>query len=608
MLQTEYAYKDATLDSEARIEDLLRQMTLAEKVGQMTQPEKNSVPPEDVTKYALGSVLSGGGGHPTNNTPEEWAKMVSTFQEAALQTRLGIPLIYGVDAVHGHNNMHGAVIFPHNIGLGATRDADLVQRLGYITAKEVMATHIHWNFAPAVPVPQDIRWGRTYEGYGDQTELVTELGTAYTRGMQNGADDSLELDHPHTILASVKHFVGDGGAQWNTISYYPWLPHMWNNPSDRWSIDQGVTAGDETNLRQMHLPPYIAAIEAGALNIMASYTSWDGIKMHGHEYLLTDVLKEELGFEGFVVSDFMAINQLDEDYYTCVVESINAGMDMIMVPHDYKLFIKTLTQAVENKDVPEERVNDAVRRILRAKFALGMFERPFAPASLLDDIGCDAHRAVAREAVRKSAVLLKNESETLPISQETHRILVAGVGADEIGMQCGGWTIDWQGKRGAITPGTTILEGIQAARGEETAVAYNPSGTFAAGAKADIGIVVVGETPYSEGEGDRADLSLSADDVAVIENVRPLVDKLVVVMLSGRPLIITDHIDQWDAFVAAWLPGSEGDGVADVLFGKYPFTGRLSFTWPKHMGQIPRSAITDSDPPLFSFGDGLTTM
>lgn len=603
MLQTEYVYKDATLDREARIDDLLRRMTLAEKVGQMTQPEKNSVPLEDVTTYGLGSVLSGGGGHPTKNTPEEWVKMVSGFHHAALETRLGIPLLYGVDAVHGHNNMHGAVIFPHNIGLGATRDADLVQRVAAITAKEVMATHIQWNFAPAVPVPQDIRWGRTYEGFGDNTELVTELGAAYTRGLQNGADGRLGLDHPHTVLASIKHFVGDGGAQWDTISTYPWLPHMWNSPTDRWSIDQGVTAGDEANLRAMHLPPYAAAVEAGALNVMASYTSWDGVKMHEHKYLLTDVLKGELGFAGFVVSDFMAINQLEESYYNCVVRSINAGMDMIMVPHDYKLFIKTLTETVVNGDVPEARVDDAVRRILRAKFALGLFERPFAPDSLLDEVGCEAHREVAREAVRKSAVLLKNENDTLPISEETHRILVAGAGADEIGMQCGGWSIDWQGKRGAITPGATMWEGVQEAAGEETAVAYSATGTFVGTPKAEIGIVVVGEEPYAEGEGDRADLSLSAEDIAVLERVRPLVEKLVVVLLSGRPLIVTDHIDQWDAFVAAWLPGSEANAIADVLFGEYPFTGKLSFRWPRRMEQIPLGS--GDGEPLFPSGFGL---
>lgn len=594
--------QDKQLATDDRIADLLARMTLREKIGQMTQPEKNSISPEDVTTYAIGSVLSGGGGNPTPNTAQDWAAMVAAFQAAALRSRLGIPLIYGVDAVHGHNNVHGAVIFPHNIGLGATRDADLVERIAQMTAKEILATNVHWDFAPAVSVPQDIRWGRTYEGYSEDTVLVTELGAAYVRGLQQ--DD---LSHPQAVLASVKHFVGDGGAKWGTTRQFEWIPYMWQAADDRWSIDQGTTAVNEHILRTVHLAPYAAAIEAGALNIMVSYTSWGGIKMHGHHYLLTEVLKEEMGFPGFLVSDWMAINQLSEDYYTCVVESINAGLDMVMVPFDYKLFINTLARAVENGDVAEERIDDAVRRILRAKLALDLFERPFPAAAFLPDFGSDTHRAVAREAVQKSAVLLKNDGQTLPIPADTHRILVAGAGAEDIGMQCGGWSIEWQGGRGVITPGATILDGIKAVVGPETAVAYNPTGTFAAGAKAEVGIVVVGETPYTEGEGDRADLSLSAEDMAVIAQVRPLVEKLVVVMLSGRPLIITDHLDQWDAFVAAWLPGSEGDGIADLLFGQHPFTGRLSYAWPRHMGQVPRSAMTEDEHPLFPFGFGLTT-
>lgn len=590
------------ISTEAQIDALMEQMTLGEKIGQMTQPEKNSIPPQDVTTYAIGSVLSGGGGNPKPNTAQDWAAMVATFQEAALQSRLGIPLLYGVDAVHGHNNVHGAVIFPHNIGLGATRDPDLVQRIAQITAKEVLATNVHWDFAPAVSVPQDIRWGRAYEGYSEDTELVTELGVAYVRGLQQ--DD---LSHPQAVLASVKHFVGDGGAKWGTTRRFEWLPFMWQAPDERWSIDQGTTAVNEHTLRTIHLAPYYAAIEAGALNIMVSYTSWGGTKMHGHYYLLTEVLKEEMGFAGFLVSDWMAISQLSEDYYTCVVESINAGLDMVMVPFDYKLFINTLTQAVENGDVAEARIDDAVRRILRAKFALNLFERPFPSPTFLPDFGSAAHRAVAREAVQKSAVLLKNDGHTLPIPADTHRILVAGTGAEDIGMQCGGWSIEWQGGRGAITPGATLLDGVKALAGPETAVAYNPSSIFAAGARAEVGIVVVGEAPYTEGEGDRAELSLSAEDVAALEKMRPLVDKLVVVLLSGRPLIVTDHLDQWDAFVAAWLPGSEGDGLADLLFGEAPFSGRLSYAWPRHMGQVPRSAMTEDEDPLFPFGFGLNT-
>ncbi len=586
----------------AWVEDLLGQMTLAEKAGQMTQIEKNSITPEDVAAYGIGSVLSGGGGNPAPNTPAAWAAMVRAFQEGALASRLGIPLLYGVDAIHGHNNLKGAVIFPHNIGLGAAGDEALVERIGQVTAQELCATHVRWTFAPTVAVARDIRWGRTCESYGEDPGLVSRLGCALIRGLQRGAAprDGQAL----AVLPSVKHFVADGGTTWGSTRGYTWL-NWWpfDNPDSQWVIDQGDAEIDEATLRAIHLPPYRAAIEAGALNVMVSYSSWQGIKMHAHRYLVTDVLKGELGFQGFVVSDYLALNQLSADYEQCVVMAVNAGLDMIMVPFDYKCFIRTLVGAVEKGLVPLERVDDAVRRILAVKLALGLFEQPFGDEALLEQVGCAAHRAVAREAVRKSLVLLRNEQGCLPLEKTTSVIHVAGEGADDLGMQCGGWTIEWMGGRGAITSGTTILQAIRQAVAPATDVQYSPAGDFGPGAQAPVGIVVVGEAPYAEGAGDRPDLGLSPQDKALVTRMRAGCERLVMVVLSGRPLIIDDVLDDCDAVVAAWLPGTEGQGVADVLFGDYRFSGRLSFAWPRSMGQVPRAALEASeDGPLYPRG------
>jgi beta-glucosidase len=587
----------ADSDVQRRVEDLLAQMTLAEKVGQMTQVEKNSIRPDDIADLTIGSILSGGGGYPSGNTPERWAEMVDGYQEYALKTRLGIPLIYGVDAVHGHNNVKGATIFPHNIGLGATRDPELIERVGRVTAEEMVATGIYWNFGPVVAVPHDIRWGRTYEGFSEDTEIVSLLSSAYIRGLQD-VDGVTDLGAPTTVLATPKHFVGDGGTAWGTSNTVV-MDH-------RYMLDQGVMEVDEATLRAVYLPPYVEAIENGAMCVMVSFSSWQDTKMHAHKYLLTDVLKGELGFQGFVVSDWGGIDQIPGNYYSDVVTSINAGIDMVMVPYDYVEFIDTLTQAVENGDVPMARIDDAVRRILAVKFQLGLFERPFSDAALLPLVGSAEHREVAREAVRESLVLLKNEGDTLPLTKDPAVIFVAGSGANDVGMQCGGWTIEWQGALGSITPGTTVLQAIEDTVAAGTVVRYNQGGDFAQNEdynRADVGIVVVGETPYAEGVGDDFDLSLSEGDVEAIERVRQVADEVVLIVISGRPLIITEQLDNCDAVVAAWLPGSEGQGVADVLFGDYPFTGKLSYTWPRSMEQVPLG----SGEPLFPFGYGLAT-
>ena len=590
-----------------RVEALLAQMTLAEKIGQMTQVEKNSITPKDVTRYFIGSVLSGGGGSPPRNTPEDWLAMVSGFQEAALSTRLGIPLLYGVDAVHGTAAVVDATVFPHNVGLGAADDPDLMRRIGAATAAEMAATGIRWNFGPVVAVPQDIRWGRTYEGYGENTELVSRLAVPYIEGLQEDASGQ-RFGSPATVLATAKHFLADGGTAFGSSTTEIIKPYL---------LDQGDAQIDEATLRRVHLPPYQAAVDTGVGSVMASFSSWNGVKMHGNRDLLTGVLRDELGFEGFLVSDWQGIDQLPGDYYSDVVTAINAGIDMVMVPYGYKLFIDTLTQAVETGDVSQARIDEAVRRILRVKAELGLFDHdPLEPGAPIETVGSLDHRELAREAVRKSVVLLKNERETLPLVHATPLIYVGGEGADDIGIQIGGWSTEWQGAAGDITAGTTILGGIKEVSAPDALVLYDAAGRFdsytnATGGQliADVGVAVVAERPYAEGVGDSADLALPAADLAMVQRLRDSSNRLVLVVLAGRPVDITDLLPLADAVVVAWLPGTEGQGVADVLFGRYPFTGKLPYTWPRSADQLPFdfSALPADGPdaPLFPAGFGL---
>lgn len=590
-------YLDPSLDVETRIDDLLARMTLEEKLGQMTLVENNSITAESITRFKIGAILSGGGGYPTPNTPEAWADMVDGFQEAAMSTRLGIPLIYGVDAIHGHNNLYGATIFPHNVGLGAANNPDLTRQIAEITAREMIATGIYWNYAPVMAIPQDIRWGRTYEGFSEDPALVDSLSNAYMLGLQGMSGSSI------SVLATPKHYVSDGSTTWGT--------------SDRGNIDRGDSRIDEATLRARDLPPYITAIENGAMSIMLSYSSWNGVPMHANDYLVNEVLKSELGFEGFVVSDWGAIDLIADDYYDAVVMAINAGVDMNMVPQNYPLYIETLNSAIENGDITLTRIDDAVRRILRAKFAMGLFEQPFSNPAMLATIGSGAHRAVARQAVSESLVLLRNENQALPIWKDADVIFVAGQGGDDIGLQSGGWTIEWGGGMGNITPGTTILEGIEATVSPDTEVYFNAIGSFnrvldASGdpVVADVGIVVIAEFPYSEWEGDNAFLSIDPGDVAIIDRMRERSEKLIVILLSGRPMIISEFLFTSDAFIAAWLPGTEGQGIADVLFGDKPFTGHLPYTWPRTIEQIPFDfddlPEAGCSAPLFPLSYGLT--
>jgi beta-glucosidase len=580
----------------------MARMTLLERIGQMTQVDVNSLLKGAVREFGIGSVLSGGGGNPIPNNPGAWAEMVRRVQAEALESRLGIPLLYGVDAVHGHSNLRGATIFPHNVGLGATRDADLVERIGRVTASELLATNVHWTFAPAVSVPQDIRWGRTYEGFSEDSELVSSLGAAFIRGLNGEAGAGNGDRRP--VLSSPKHFVGDGGTAWGSTPRYEWIQDRWRSDvAGRWQLDQGDLRSDAAALRSVHLLPYAAAIAAGALSIMVSYSSWNGLKLHSHRYLLTDVLKGELAFGGFLVSDWLGVSQLDPDFERAVGLSINAGLDMVMVPFEYERFIRAVETGVETGVIPVSRIDDACRRILQVKAALGLFDHPFGDEGLLPLVGSEPHRAVAREAVSKSQVLLKNEGAALPLSVGVPRLLIAGVAADDIGLQCGGWTIEWQGARGAITLGNTLLQGITETVESGTSIIYRPEGDFE-GDHGDVGIVVLSEPPYCEGEGDSDDLSLSADEVDLVRRVRRHCNLLILVIYSGRPRIIGDVLDLSDAIVASWLPGTEARGIADVLFGKQPFTGRLPYAWPANMDHV----ISPNESwPLFPISYGLTT-
>jgi beta-glucosidase len=576
-----------------RVNALLAKMTLDEKVGQMTQPDQDYLKSEaDVAKYYLGSLLSGGDSDPKEgNSLEAWTNLIDRYQKLALETRLEIPLLYGVDAVHGHNNILGAVVFPHNIGLGATHNPALIEKIERITALEVRATGINWGFAPCVTVPRDIRWGRTYEGYAEEPAGVEELGAAAVRGLQ-GAD----LADPLSVLGCAKHYVGDGGTAYGSSTIGPHL------------LDQGDTRLDEKTLRQIHLRGYIATIRAGVGSIMPSYSSWNGLKCSGSKRLLTEILKEELGFQGFLISDFGAIDALPGDYKHKIAMSINAGMDMVMVPKRYQEFIARLKEAAQDGTVPMARIDDAVRRILRVKIAMGLMDQNhgrLADRQLWKQFGSAEHRAVARDAVRQSLVLLKNEHGALPLAQSAKRIHVGGKSADDLGNQCGGWTISWQGQSGNATPGgTTILQAIKKSASKETKVTFDVDGKGAAGA--DVGVVVIGEKPYAETAGDRSDLSLAPEDVAAVDNMKAAGIPVVVILLSGRPMILDKVIGKADAFVAAWLPGTEGDGVADVLFGAYKPTGKLSFSWPRSMAQV---AVHRGDPnyqPLYPYGYGLS--
>jgi len=568
--------------------DCLSRMTLDEKIGQMTQANKNALTtPSDITTYTLGSLLSGGGEGPNGagGTATEWANMYDSFQGYALQTRLKIPLIYGVDAVHGHNNVYGSVIFPHHIGMGATRDTALIQQADQVTRDEVLGTGIDWVFAPCLCVPRDDRWGRTYEGYGEDPTLASSMGVASIKGFQGTGLG------PSTVMATAKHYIADGGTAFGT-------------GDSGYLIDQGDAQITESELRTIHLPPYQAAVQNGVGSVMISYSSWNGVKDHGNQYLITTVLKGELGFQGIVISDWAGIDQLPGDYASDVRTAINAGIDMVMVPSNYKTFISTLRTEVTAGRIPMSRIDDDVTRILNAKFALGLFSQPLTDRSYTAQMGSPAHRAVARQAVRESLVLLKNDG-VLPLSKTgPYKLVVGGSHIDNLGNQMGGWSISWQGASGNTTLGTTFLQAIHAAVGPS--VTIQNVGTRTKGSySGDVGIVAIGETPYAEGKGDSSTLAVSGANAAQVTDICSRVTRCVVVLFSGRPLIINSQLNQANAFVAAWLPGTEGAGLTDVFFGDFGFVGKLPVTWPNAVTQEPINA-GDGKNGLFPFGYGIT--
>nr|GMD69616.1 lysosomal beta glucosidase-like [Ipomoea batatas] len=595
-------YKDPTRPISARIRDLIGRMSLEEKIGQMAQLDRDGLTPEVMRDYSIGSVLSGGGSVPREKaTAAEWMEMVNRFQNGSLSSRLGIPMIYGIDAVHGNNNVYKATIFPHNIGLGATRDPQLVKRIGAATALETRATGITYAFAPCIAVCRDPRWGRCYESYSEDPEVVKEM-TEIILGLQGDVPQDYPKGFPYVggnkVAACAKHFVGDGGTTYG--------------------VDESNTVIDWDGLLSIHMPAYYPSILKGVSTVMVSYSSWNGKKMHANRALVTDFLKGTLDFKGFVISDWQGIDRItvpDHANYTySVLAGVGAGIDMIMVPYNYIEFIYTLTYLVKNKFIPMSRIDDAVTRILRVKFALGLFENPLADLSMADQLGSQAHRDLAREAVRKSLVLLKNggknsDDETLlPLPKKATRILVAGSHADNLGYQCGGWTITWQGLSGNSTIGTTILKAISDTVDPTTEVVYNenPDSDFINSNNFAYAIVVVGEHPYAEYDGDNMDLTIPEPGPATITTVCENI-KCVVVLISGRPLVLEPYLPKMDALVAAWLPGSEGQGVADVLFGDYEFTGKLPRTWFKTVDQLPMNMGDSHYDPLFPFGFGLTT-
>lgn len=578
----------------AKAEAKLAQLSLAEKAGQMVQAERNQITPEEVKQYNVGSILSGGGSYPSGNTPQSWVNMYNTFQTAALQSSSGIPIIYGVDAVHGHGNVQGATIFPHNIGLGAANNSDLMYEIAKATSEEIKATGLDWNFAPAVSVVQDIRWGRTYESFGECPDLQVSLVEQYIKGLQDNG-----------IAATAKHFIGDGGTEWNANNYRnsDWA---FKNPY-AFMMDQGNVTISMEQLRKIHLPGYIEAINAGVDTIMVSYSSYHGKKMHSHE-LIETLLKGELGFQGIVISDYDGIQQLPGSYHEQVITAVNAGIDMLMEPSRWKDAINAIIDGFNNGKISEERINDAVKRILIVKYKLGLFDEPIKTLNT-DNFNSEAHKELARTAARESLVLLKNEGSILPLKKSTN-ILLLGPGADNVALQNGGWTIEWQGTMDKTkAKGTSILQGIKQIGTGNVYTDIKDS------AKADVVVVVIAERPYAEGIGDNRLLSLNSptslsENITALNQAKNTGLPMVVILLSGRPMIVTSEINYWDSFIAAWLPGSEGGrGIADVLFGDYDFTGKLPVTWPEYSSQAGQTINKENyniKDYLFPYGYGLS--
>ncbi len=596
-------------DSSEAIEDkinaLLKRMTVAQKVGQITQAEVSRITPEQVKQFHLGSVLNGGGGFLNGNkyaTVDDWVDAMDRYYLASVDTSdggPGIPILWGTDAVHGHNKVVGATLFPHNIGLGATRNGELVRKISAITAIQVRATGMDWTFSPALSVARNMRWGRTYEGFSEDPKLVAELGKQSILGYQGDLSKTGLIDQNH-VVATAKHFLADGG----TVD----------------GIDRGNNYDSEASLAKIHGYPYFDAIQAGVLSIMASHSSWQGTRMHGEKYLLTTVLKERMGFTGLVVGDWNSHGLVEGCTNTRCPQSINAGVDMLMVPFEWQEFIANTIKDVEQGLISKARLDDAVRRILRVKFRAGVMDgvkpsdRPHARD--LSRLDAPEYRAVARQAVRESLVLLKNNNRALPIDPRL-KILVTGDGANNIPMQTGGWSISWQSTditNADFPKGTSIYQGIkQAVELAGGSVELAENGRYRV--KPDVAIVVYGETPYAEWQGDLRHLGYQTGkhhDAKILEMLHAQGIKTVSVFMSGRPMWVNRAINASDAFVAAWLPGTEGDGIADVLIGdeqglaRFDFSGLLPFSWPRSLDQVDVNIGDANYNPLFPFGYGLS--
>lgn len=580
------SYLDASLSTQERVASLLGQMSLMEKAGQMLQAERNRVNSGEMASLRLGSVLSGGGSFPGSNTVEDWNKMFKDLQGGALKSTHKIPLIYGVDAVHGLGLLKGAVVFPHNVGLGAANDPELMYQMGAAVAEEMKLVNILWNFGPCVAVSGDPRWGRTYESYSSDPAIVSSLAEAYLKGQTD-----------HGVAATAKHYLADGGTTYGTGEINSLL-------------DRGDAQMSEEDLREIHLAPYKTLVDAGVKIVMASFSSYNGVKMHENEYLITDVLKGELGFKGFVVSDWEAMNALSGGSFEAdIALAINAGVDMLMEPNNYKDAINAIVNNVNNGKISEERIDDAVSRILTVKFDMGLFEDPYQEkvTKEVTELGSEGYRDLAKQLVEKSQVLLKNDNNLLPLKQG-QKIFVTGPVANDMGLQCGGWGLSWQGQmdngNGKITEGTTILEGLQ-----EYAKTYGVEiiTDKDRASEADVVIMAIGEVPYAEYEGDTRDLSITGrkahpDNASTIEYVNGLDKPVITLLVAGRNVLITDYMDQWDSIVMCYLPGTEGDGIASVLYGETPFTGKLAMPYYKNVDSI---GSEDSDV-LFKVGYGLS--
>ncbi len=563
------------------IDAAIAMMTLEEKAGQLIQAERGGIQLSEVSQYNIGSILSGGGSVPSKNNPEGWITLTNRMQKVSRNSSSGIPLVYGIDAVHGNGNVADVTIFPHNIGLGAANDPELMEAIGGATAREVAATGVDWNFGPAVSCVQDIRWGRSYESYSEDINIVAALAAPYITGMQNEG-----------VLATTKHFIGDGHVAFGT------------GEGDN-LIDRGDVTVDREYMLEINLPAYRAAIEAGTKSIMASFNSVNGEKVHGDKYLLTDVLRGELGFEGLVVSDWEAIHTIAPTLPDQVAKSINAGVDLLMQPYNWKDVYFAIISKVEDGTISEERLNEAVRRNLVFKFEAGLFVDNFEKEA--GQVGTSENKAIAREAVAKSMVLLEN-SGVLPLKKDA-KVYLTGPASDNVGIQSGGWTREWQGNMDPDQNG-----GISLMDAMSLVLSENGGELVASPDEADVVVISIGEMPYTEMFGDTADLSMTGPlslvgNLEAIEEAKFSGKPVVTIMIAGRPMLLEDYVNDWDALVMAWLPGTEGNGMTDVLFGDSPFTGKLPVTWPKTNDQAADSVIMDNYDTIdheYKIGYGLT--